>query len=230
MKFSSITPANLANPANPLQTEDPAHSWETINFKDDVFAKVAKAANPDAAFSKISDFSSIETCKNDHAESVDFSVSDPANPANPANPFGGYPEISRISNFSRGATCQNVDFSVVRCRDGLHSSAATANDAYSWHSCRVGHLGWWGMAPHRCADWKAADHAEDRPAPDPLAVELATLANLDVGRMLAGDLTEADWPRITSAAVLLSERQPASDELTALVARIDTAYSGKVTS
>ncbi len=223
MKFSSITPANLANPANPLQTEDPARSWETINFKDDVFAKVAKAANSDAAFSKISDFSSIETCKNDHAESVDFSVSDPANPANPANPFGGYPEISRISNFSRGATCQNVDFSVVRCRDCLHSSAATANDAYSWHSCRVGHLGWWGMAPHRCADWKAADHAEERPAPDPLA-------GLDVGRMLAGDLVEADWPRIASAQARLSEQRPdKADELTALMERIDTAYRVKVT-
>lgn len=220
MKFSSITPANLANPANPLQTEDPAHSWDTINFKDDVFAKVAKAANSDAAFSKISDFSSIETCKNDHAESVDFSVSDPANPA---NPFGGYPEISRISNFSRGATCQNVDFSVVRCRDCLHSSAATANDAYSWHSCRVGHLGWWGMAPHRCADWKAADHAEERPAPDPLT-------GLDVGRMLAGDLVEDDWPRVASAQARLSEQRPdKADELTALMERIDTAYRVKVT-
>ena len=59
-----------------------------------------------------------------------------------------------------------------------------------------------------------------------LAAELATLAGLDVARMLAGDLTETDWPRIASAAVLLSEQRPdKADELAALVARIDSAYA-----
>ncbi len=58
-----------------------------------------------------------------------------------------------------------------------------------------------------------------------LAFELATLAGLDVARMLAGDLTEADWPRITSAAVLLSERQPdRKADLAMMIEAIDSAY------
>jgi len=67
--------------------------------------------------------------------------------------------------------------------------------------------------------------------PDALALELARIANLDVAKLLAGDLSEADWSRITSATVQLSERHPdTSDELTALVERIDAAYSARAVS
>lgn len=59
----------------------------------------------------------------------------------------------------------------------------------------------------------------------PLAVELAGLAQLDVAKMLSGDLSEADWSRLASASVQLSERQPdRKGDLTRLVEDIDSAY------
>lgn len=62
---------------------------------------------------------------------------------------------------------------------------------------------------------------------DDLAVELGKLAGLDAGRMLRGELTEADWPRINDATARLSEQRPdVAEKLAALVARIDSAYSG----
>ncbi len=72
---------------------------------------------------------------------------------------------------------------------------------------------------------------DDEPAAsDALAGELAQIARLDIAKLLAGDLSEADWSRITSATVQLSERHPAaSGELTELVERIDAAYSARAT-
>ena len=81
------------------------------------------------------------------------------------------------------------------------------------------------------AQWRNSDEQANRTKPDSsdtLAMDLATLANLDAAKLLAGDLSEADWSRITSATVQLSERHPAaSGELTALVERIDAAYSAR---
>lgn len=83
------------------------------------------------------------------------------------------------------------------------------------------------------AQWRNSDEQANRTKPDSsdtLAMDLATLANLDAAKLLAGDLSEADWSRITSATVQLSERHPAaSGELTELVERIDAAYSARAT-
>lgn len=104
---------------------------------------------------------------------------------------------------------------------------ATAADPYSWHSCRAGKPGWWGMAPRQCDAW--TDPVPGNSA-DPLALELARLAQLDVAKMLASGLSEADWERLASASVLLSERQPdCKSGISALLARIDAAYSARVT-
>ena len=143
---------------------------------------------------------------------AEFFLSEDDRP-NPSGSFGSSPPW------------EFVDFSAVRCCDCLHSSAATASDPYSWHSCRVGQSGWWGMAPHRCEDWKAADHAEERPAPDPLALELATLAGLGVARMLAGRLvTDSEWSGFADGLAKLNERYPdKAAEIAALVDRVSIA-------
>lgn len=71
--------------------------------------------------------------------------------------------------------------------------------------------------------------AGTRPVDNSVATELARLAGLDVGRMLAGDFVEEDWPRIASAVGQLSERQPdRKADLAKLIEAIDHAYSAKV--
>lgn len=62
---------------------------------------------------------------------------------------------------------------------------------------------------------------------DTLADELAALAGLDVARMLAGDLAEADWPRFASALKPLNARHPdKAAEIAVLVERINVASEG----
>jgi putative DNA primase/helicase len=61
--------------------------------------------------------------------------------------------------------------------------------------------------------------------PDALVLELAALAELDTGAMLAGNLTESDWAKLSSAAVIVGERHPEGKELlTSILSRIDAAY------
>lgn len=84
-------------------------------------------------------------------ETINFKDDTAANLANSANRDA---EISRISDFSNADTRENANFSAVRCADCWHGKPATATDSYSWHSCRAGLTGWWGMAPQRCEGWE----------------------------------------------------------------------------
>ncbi|TXG87845.1 MAG: hypothetical protein E6R10_07215 [Rhodocyclaceae bacterium] len=61
-----------------------------------------------------------------------------------------------------------------------------------------------------------------RTAPPELAGELAALAGLDVGAMLAGDFDETRWPQIWAALTTLAERSP--NRAAELGARIDAAF------
>ncbi|HUM92567.1 MAG TPA: phage/plasmid primase, P4 family, partial [Candidatus Competibacter sp.] len=72
---------------------------------------------------------------------------------------------------------------------------------------------------------------DDEPAAsDALAGELAQIARLDIAKLLAGDLSEADWSRITSATVQLSERHTdAKADISVLLAKVDAAYSARAT-
>ena len=71
---------------------------------------------------------------------------------------------------------------------------------------------------------------DDEPAAsDALAGELAQIARLDIAKLLAGDLSEADWSRITSATVQLSERHPdAKADISVLLAKVDAAFNARV--
>ena len=64
---------------------------------------------------------------------------------------------------------------------------------------------------------------------DALAMELARSAGLEVRAMLAGQLSEADWSRLTSGYTQICERQDAEGRtrLTALIEQIDTAYNSR---
>ncbi len=65
---------------------------------------------------------------------------------------------------------------------------------------------------------------------DTLAEELATLANLDVAKLLAGDFGDSDWTQIATAQAQLSERHPdAKADISALLAKVDAAYSARAT-
>ncbi len=65
--------------------------------------------------------------------------------------------------------------------------------------------------------------------PDPLAVELAKAASLDIGCMLSGKLTDDDWPKLTHGVIELSEKmdKAGKDALSALVDRIDAAFNSQ---
>lgn len=129
MKFSHITAANLAKAANP--------------------------AGSDEQVSKISDFSSEQRHENGLQEAIiRFDVGNAANPANSANPSDSHPSISKISDFSKGNTRENAKFASVRCGDCQHAEPAATADPYSWHSCRAGKPGWWGMASRQCESWE----------------------------------------------------------------------------
>ena len=65
-------------------------------------------------------------------------------------------------------------------------------------------------------------HKLKRTAPPELAAELAALAGLDVGAMMAGDFDETRWPAIWAALATLAERSP--ERAAELGARIDAAY------
>lgn len=68
------------------------------------------------------------------------------------------------------------------------------------------------------------DSAEDE-SPS-LALELAESAGLDMGAMLRGNLTESDWAKLASAAVVVGERHPEDKEsLASIISRIDAAYA-----
>ncbi len=131
MKFSHITPANLAKAANPSVTGE--------------------------RVSKISNFSNPQRQQNDRqGETIGFYVDGAANPANFANPPDNTPTISKISDLSKGNTRKNADCSSVRCSECGHAKPATATDPYSWHLCELGLKGGggWGMAPRRCERWE----------------------------------------------------------------------------
>ena len=65
-------------------------------------------------------------------------------------------------------------------------------------------------------------------SPTPLAAELATLARLDVARMLAGDLSERDWERIVAALKRLNERHPdQASEIGEMVDQINVASESR---
>lgn len=133
MKFSHITPANLAKAANPPATDE--------------------------RVSKISNFSNPQHQQNDpQGETIDFYVDGAANLANPANPSDYTPTISKISDFSKGNTRKNADCSSVRCSDCRHGQPATPSDPWSWHLCGAGAIRehGWGMAPRRCERWEVA--------------------------------------------------------------------------
>lgn len=78
---------------------------------------------------------------------------------------------------------------------------------------------------------KTPDTPRDNPrAPaEPLAVELAKAASLDIGRMLSGRLTEDDWSKLTHGAVKLSESldKAGKDVLSTLIDRIDAAFNSQ---
>jgi hypothetical protein len=62
-------------------------------------------------------------------------------------------------------------------------------------------------------------------------MELARLAGLDVRAMLAGQLSDEDWSRLTPGAVKLSETldEASKGALSALVDRIDAAFNSQPT-
>lgn len=64
---------------------------------------------------------------------------------------------------------------------------------------------------------------------DALAMELARLAGLDVRAMLAGQLSDDDWSKLTHGAVKLSESldKAGKDALSALVDRIDAEFNSQ---
>ena len=62
--------------------------------------------------------------------------------------------------------------------------------------------------------------------PPPFLAELASLSGLPAERLLAGDLSEADWPKITDASAELAQRHhEGRDAISALISRIDAAYN-----
>lgn len=80
---------------------------------------------------------------------------------------------------------------------------------------------------------KTPDIIRDNPQPpaEPLAVELAKAASLDIGRMLSGKLTDDDWSKLTHGAVKLSESldKAGKDALSTLLDRIDAAFNSQPT-
>lgn len=83
------------------------------------------------------------------------------------------------------------------------------------------------------AEWRNSDEPAtqpDQPPPaEPLALELAKAASLDIGRMLSGRLTEDDWSKLTHGAVKLSESldKAGKDVLSTLIDRIDAAFNSQ---
>lgn len=62
----------------------------------------------------------------------------------------------------------------------------------------------------------------------PLAQRLAALAGLDATKMVAGDLGDDDWPRLSNGVALLNKEQPdCGNALTTLLERIDIASNGE---
>lgn len=130
MKFSHITPANLAKAANPSVTGE--------------------------RVSKISNFSNPQRQQNDpQGETIGFYVDGAANPANFANPSDYTPTISKISDFSNGATLKDAVSSRVRCGECRHSSVPADTDpVFGWRRCELGLLGYFARALHRCEGWE----------------------------------------------------------------------------
>jgi len=124
-----------------------------------------------------------------------------------------------------------VDFSSVRCGECRHSILSADTDpVYGWRCCGLTLEGGGGFARalRRCERWEGRGLEPPQPTPEqsPLAAELAELAGIGVEKLLAGDLSEADWSKITDASAELAQRHhEGRDAITALIGRIDAAYN-----
>ncbi len=83
--------------------------------------------------------------------------------------------------------------------------------------------------PPAGAQYMNGQESKSMTTPDPLAVELAKAASLDIGCMLSGKLTDDDWPKLTHGVIELSEKmdKAGKDALSALVDRIDAAFNSQ---